>query len=104
MRSIDWFRFSDLTFSSILHFISPAIHEKTKNKNLRRIVENVLPNHLNKVVNFTRENHEEWAVRFSMWACVNIFHNNKQKITNESVRKDQIKDFKRDKQRIIYDY
>ena len=80
---------------SILHYISPTIHEVTKNKNIRKITENVLPKHLNKVVNFACVNHEDWAVRFSVRACINIFYNNEQKITNQSVRKDQIKDFKK---------
>ena len=80
---------------SILHYISPTIYEMTKNKNTRKIAENVLPKHLNKVVNFTCVNHEDWDVTFSVRACINIFYNNEQKITNQSVRKDQIKDFKK---------
>ena len=44
-------------------------------------------------MNFACVNHEKWAVRFSVRACTNIFYNNEQKITNQSVRKDQIKDF-----------
>ena len=87
---------------SILYYISPTKQEmkkKTK-KNIRKFAENVLPKHLNKVVNFACVNHEKWAVRFSVRTCINIFHDNEQKIANQSVRKDQIKDFKRDKQRM----
>ena len=61
----------------------------TKSKN-RKITENVLPKHLNQAVN-----HKDWAVRFSVQACINIFYIDEQKITNQSVRKDQIKDFKK---------
>ena len=59
------------------------------------MTENVLPKYLNKVVNFVCVNHKHWAVRFSVQACINIFYNNEQKITNQSVRKDQIKDYKK---------
>ena len=61
---------------SILHYISPTIHEVTKKKNIKKITKNVLPKHLNKVVNFASVNHEEWAVRFSVQACINICYNN----------------------------
>ena len=63
------------------------MQEVTINKNIRKIAENVLPKHLNKVVNFACVNYEDWAVRFSLRACIN-----EQKITNQSVREDQIKD------------
>ena len=88
---------TDFTFQTftILHYISPTIHEVTKNKSIRKIAENFLPKHLNKVVNFACVNHEDWAVVFSVQACINIFYNNEQKITNQSIRKDQIKDFKK---------
>ena len=75
---------------TILHYISPTIH-KEKKKNNRKITENVLPKHLNIVVNFACVNHEDWAVRFSVRAFINSFYNNEQKITNQSVREDQIK-------------
>ena len=88
---------TDFTFQTftILHYISPTIHEVTKNKSIRKIAENFLPKHLNKVVNFACVNQEDWAVVFSVQACINIFYNNEQKITNQSIRKDQIKDFKK---------
>ena len=78
--------------------MSSAIHKVTKNKN-RKIKENILPKHLNKVVNFACMNHQDWAVRFSVRTCINIVYNNEQKIINQSIRKDWIKDF-RDKQRM----
>ena len=67
--------------------MSSAIHKVTKNKN-RKIKENILPKHLNKVVNFACMNHQDWAVRFSVRTCINIVYNNEQKITNQSIRKD----------------
>ena len=67
--------------------MSPAIHKVTKNKN-RKIKENILPKHLNKVVNFACVKHQDWSVRFSVKICINIFYNNEQKITNQSIRKD----------------
>ena len=84
---------------TILHYISPTIHKVTK-KNNRKITENVLPKHLNIVVNFACVNHEDWAVRFSVRAFINSFYNNEQKITKQSFRKDQIKDFKKRKERM----
>ena len=54
---------------------------------------NVLPNYLNNVKNFACKNYEKCAVKFSVQACVDIFYNNKQKLTKEPTRKYQIKDF-----------
>ena len=42
-------------------------------------------------------NREDWAVRFLVRPYINIFDDNDQKITNQSVRKDQVKDFKKRK-------
>ena len=79
------------------HFTLHITHNtrRDKKQKIRKITENVPPKHLNNVVNFAYANHEEWAVRFSVWACINIFYNSEKKITNQSVRKEQIKDFKK---------
>ena len=46
-------------------------------------------------MNFACVNHKQWAVRFSVRACINIFYNNEHKISNQSAIKDQIKDVKK---------
>ena len=79
---------------SISHYISHTIHGLTKNGN-RKITENVLQKYLNKVVNFARFESEDWGIKFSERACINIFYSSEQKRTNQSVRKDQTKDFKK---------
>ena len=48
---------------------------------------------MNEVKNFACKNYEKCAVKFSVQACVDIFYNNKQKLTKEATRKYQIKDF-----------
>ena len=80
---------------SILDFTSPMLHEMTDNKNIRKVTKIILTNIQNNVINFTCENHEAWGRKFSIRASVNIFYNNEQKIANDSVRKDQISDFKK---------
>ena len=57
---------------SILQYISTTIHEVIEKKSIRKITEKVLSKHLNRVVNFACVNHEDWAVRFSVRAFINI--------------------------------
>ena len=77
-----------LQSSSILHYISPTIHDLEKKT---KISENTFQ----QSCHFLCVNQEESAVRFSVRTCINIFYNKEQKITNQSARKDQIKDFKK---------
>ena len=46
-------------------------------------------------VRFTCHHHLAWGMQFSIKSIVNIFYNNKQKISADSVRKDDIVGFKR---------
>jgi hypothetical protein len=80
---------------SILDFISTIIHDVTGSKNDRKVAEEILLQFISKTVKFTCHIHESWGVKYSLRVCINIFYNNKQKLTNETVRKDQIDGFKK---------
>ena len=44
---------------------------------------------------FSCEQHFKKSKSMSIWTIINIFCNNKQKITNDGVREEQIRDFKK---------
>ena len=44
---------------------------------------------------FTCDEHIEWDTKFATQIIVNIFYNNKQKLTADSVRKEAVKTFKK---------
>ena len=46
-------------------------------------------------VHFTCDQHQLWGLQFAIKSVINIFYNNKQKITADSVRKDVITGFKK---------
>ena len=44
---------------------------------------------------FTCDGHIEWSTKFATKIIVNIFYDNKQKLTADSVRKEAVKTFKK---------
>ena len=48
-----------------------------------------------KFSNFSCEQFFEKIKSMSIWTIINIFYNNKQKLTNEGVSEEQIRDFKK---------
>ena len=45
--------------------------------------------------NFTCEEHEQWGMRFALKPIINIFFKNKEKLLNDTVRKDGVAAFKK---------
>lgn len=85
---------SDFTCNSFaaLDFTSAAI--QAESGPARTLAEHVLSKfcHHGK---FTCSNHENWGFKFASKIIVNIFFNNKKKLTNADVRKDNVKTFKK---------
>ena len=77
---------------SILDFISPIVL-KYSSIPTRNLSERILSK-LFDTANFTCQDHQDWGKKFALRIIVNIFYNNQQKASNDSVRKDQIKEFK----------
>ena len=50
---------------------------------------------------FVCDNHEEWGFKFAIKFVVNIFFNNLQKQAKDTVRKEVVKTFKKDKERSL---
>ena len=78
----------------ILDFISSTLSQITHNKSIQEVAERVLTTLQKAEVGFTCENHQNWGKKFSTRIIVNVFYNNKQKLDNSSVRKDQVCSFK----------
>ena len=53
---------------------------------------------------FTCDEHIEWGTKFATKIIVNIFYNNKQKLTADSVRKEAVKTFKKTTKRKVTYY
>ena len=79
---------------SIIDFVSPTIKAITKNVYVRNNSERVLLNP-GYSTNFTCDLHKEWGETLAVRTVVNIFFNDEQKHTNNSVRKEQIIDCKK---------
>ena len=79
---------------SIIDFISPTIKTITKNIYVRSVSERALLNP-GYITNFTCDLHKEWGKKLATRTVVNKYFNNKQKHTNDLVRKEQIVDFKK---------
>lgn len=80
---------------SILDFVSPSVLQFASNKNIRHVSERVLCHFISISPNFVCQEHKEWGMKRALRVVANIFYNNSQKIINDSVRKDQVKEFKK---------
>ena len=78
---------------SIIDFISSTIKTITKNVYVRSVSERVLNPGYSAI--FTYDLHKQWNEKLATRTVVNIFFNNEQKYTHDSVRKEQIGDFKK---------
>ena len=65
----------------------------------RIAVEHVLFNILNSFESFTYEKHKEKEQKFANRATINIYLNNKRKLSTDSVMKDEVKTFKKEKEK-----
>ena len=61
--------------------------------------EHVLFNILNSFELFTSQEHKEKRQKFANRAVINIYFDNKRKLSTDSVMKDKVKTFKKDKER-----
>ena len=96
--SIKRFRISVL-WNTRLHVTNYIV---TQNVSVRSVAEEVLSDLQTNCINFTCIQHEQWGKTFTIRAVVNIFYNNKQKKVNDSLRKEQVTDFKeRQKKKLI---
>ena len=46
-------------------------------------------------ISFTCIKHEQWNKKFTIRTVAHIYRNNKQKLVNDSIRKEQVTDFKK---------
>ena len=80
---------------SILDIISPIlIKHCSYSFSIESIAEQVFKIYCS-IVDFTCDNHQEWGIKYGYRIVINIFNNNLQKETTDSVRKDQVKEFKK---------
>ena len=84
---------------SIIDFISSTIKTITKNVYVWSVSERVLNPGYSAI--FTYDLHKQWNEKLATRTVVNIFFNNEQKHTNDSVRKEQIVDFKETKKEVV---
>ena len=61
--------------------------------------EHVLFHILNSFELFTSQEHKEKGQKFANRAVINIYFDNKRKLSTDSVMKDKVKTFKKDKER-----
>ena len=78
---------------SALDAIESILQKHAKNISIRKAAELVISG-LFEQVSFTCNIHDELGKKWAIRTIVNIFFNNHQKISNDTVRKDQVKDFK----------
>ena len=79
---------------SILDLINPMLQKYSQEAPIKIIAERTLQSIQWGIVDFTCEEHQSWGDKFATQTVINIFYNNEQKLSNDRVRKDQIKDFK----------
>ena len=65
----------------------------------RIAVEHILFHVLNSLESFTCQEHKEKGQKFANRAVISIYFNNKRKLSTDSVMKDKIKTFKKDKEK-----
>ena len=80
---------------SILELISPIEEQKTENNPVAAVSKTVLMKIEYGSADFSCEQHFKNSKPMSIRTIINIFYNNKQKITNKGVREEQIQDFKK---------
>ena len=78
---------------AVLDFVSP-LFTKHQVENVREVATIILNQHAPSVA-FTCRKHKNWGRRFAIKPIVNTFFNNKQKLLNDTVRKDAVGEFKR---------
>ena len=84
-----------------LDYVSEFIHNKNI-LNVRGICSRILQRYA-PAVNFTCKDHCQWGIKFASIPVINCFFNNRKKLDNDSVRKDNVSEFKRSKrQKICY--
>ena len=80
---------------SILDIVSPIlIKHCTYSLSIKSFAEQIFKIYYCSV-DFTSEKHQEWGIKYVSRIVINIFYNNLQKETTDSVRKDQVKEFKK---------
>ena len=75
--------------------INPIIQKVSNDVPLRLIAEKTLKHIQTGFVDFTCPEHESWGRKFTTRTVVNILKNSEEKRLNETVRKDQVMDFKK---------
>ena len=78
---------------SVLDSISPILMKHSRDVSHRKAAENVLGNMFDRV-SFMCDAHVELGKKWSIRTAINIFFNNKQKMSNDEIRKDQVVEFK----------
>ena len=78
---------------AVLDFVSP-LFTKHQVENVREVATVILNQHAPSVA-FTCSKHKNWGRRFAIKPVVNSFFNNKQKLLNDTIRKDAVGEFKR---------
>ena len=84
--------FVDTCFA-ILDFVS-KFGQKHKILNVREVSNDLLYRYAPRVA-FTCEDHMEWGFKFASKSVINVFYNNKEKIDSDSVRRDDVAEFKK---------
>ena len=80
---------------SILDIISPIlIKHCSYSLSIKSFAEQIFKIYYDSV-DLTCEKHQEWGIKYVSRIVINIFYNNLQKETTDSVRKDQVKEFKK---------
>ena len=79
---------------SVLDSISHILQKHANDISIRKAAEILLAKLLDQVA-FTCDLHAELGKKWTLRTVVNVFFNDHQKISNDSVRKDQVKDFKK---------
>ena len=80
---------------SILELVSPIIEQITENNSVAAVSNIVLMKLEYGPDDFSCEQHFKQSKAMSVRTITNIFYNNKQKIINQGVREEQIRDFKK---------
>ena len=78
---------------AILDYVSP-LFTKHQVENVREVSTRIL-NQYGPSATFTCSKHKEWGRKFAVKPVVNSFFNNKQKLLNDTVRKDTVGDLKK---------
>ena len=80
---------------SIIDWLSPYLQSFAETVSVRKVAEKLLHTFLERDVSFTCSNHFAWGKTFCVRTIINIYYNNKQRITCDLARNDQIQGFKK---------